>query len=102
MQFPNKLFSNHLRSNHAPAANFAAIPKDSCADTVQCQFMSHPVVLIFRIFTTAAIKVWFDFTVGEGHVLMLWTSYVLCLHEARNDAICVFVRGILSTVNNFF
>ena len=51
---------------------------------------------MFRIFITAATNVWFDFTVGEGHVLMLWTSCVLGLHEARNDAICVFVRRILS------
>jgi hypothetical protein len=65
------------------------------SDALYSKFVSHPLVLIFRIFTTAATNVWFDFTVGEGHVLMLWISCVLCSHEARNYAIFVFVRGLL-------
>jgi len=97
MKFSIEIVSTHVSSNCPHAAKFCRNTKVFFffADAVYCKTVSHPLVLMFHIFTTAGTNVWFDITVGEGHVLVLWTSCVLCLHEARNDAICVLVRGLL-------
>ena len=93
MQFSIEIVSTHVCSNCPPAAKFSRNTQGffSFAEAVYPKFLYHPLFLMFRIFITAATNVQFDFTVGEGHMLMLWTSCLLCLHEARNDAICFFV-----------
>jgi len=79
------------------------MPKVFFSDAVYCKFVSHPLVLMFRIFTTAATNVCFDFTVGEGHVLMLWT-FVFFVYTRREIMLFVCLCGgyYVSTVNSLF